>query len=288
VYPILKKRDLNSVTKLFEVEAPIVARRAEAGNFVIVRVNEKGERIPLTVADFDRDAGTITIVVQEVGKTSALINRMETGDSFADFVGPLGESAPIRDDGHVVCLGGGFGIAPVFPVARALRETGVKVTSIIGARRADLLILQQDMETVSDELLIATDDGSLGHHGFVTEVLQEMIDDGVKIDEVISIGPLPMMRATAGVTRPHDLKTWVSLDSIMVDGTGMCGACRVTVGEETQFCCVDGPFFDAHLVDFDEAAKRGDMYVDKEELAYERFKKEAPNCQCGGGGETDG
>ncbi len=288
MYPIVKKRDLTSVTKLFEVEAPMAARRAEAGHFVIVRVDEKGERIPLTIADFDRDAGTITIVVQEVGKTSAMVNRMEPGDAFADFVGPLGEPAPIRQDGHVVCLGGGFGIAPVYPVARELQDNGVRVTSIIGARSADLLILPEEMQSVSDELLIATDDGSLGHHGFVTEVLREMIDDSAEIDEVISIGPLPMMRATAEVTRPHGLKTWVSLDSIMVDGTGMCGACRVTVGEETQFCCVDGPFFDAHLVDFDEAAKRGDMYVEKEQLAYERFKENTDDSRCSCGGETSG
>jgi ferredoxin/flavodoxin---NADP+ reductase len=282
MYRILKKRDLTPVTKLFVVDAPLVTRHVKPGHFVIVRTGEAGERIPLTVADFDRDEGTVTIVVQEVGKTSAEINLLQEGDAFSDFVGPLGKEAPMAESGRIVCVGGGFGVAPIYPIAKELsKREVVEVTSIIGARTADLLILVEEMEAVSGDLRIATDDGSRGHGGFVTEVLQEMIDSGEQIDEVVAIGPMPMMRGTAEVTRPHGIQTWVSMDPIMVDGTGMCGACRVTVGGELKFACVDGPFFDAHAVDFDESTKRVKMYVEEEQLAYRRFQ-EGHKCRRGG------
>ena len=283
MYRILKKRNLTPVTKLFVVDAPLVTRHVQPGHFVIVRTGEGGERIPLTVADFDREEGTITIVVQEVGKTSAMINELEEGDAFSDFVGPLGQKAPLPESGRVVCIGGGFGIAPAYPIAKELNQReNVEVTSIIGARTADLLILAEEMESVSEDLRICTDDGSLGYHGFVTGVLQEVIDAGEQIDEVIAVGPMPMMRGTAEVTRPYGLKTWVSLDPIMVDGTGMCGACRVTINGEMKFACVDGPFFDAHTVDFEESTKRVKMYVKEEELAYKSFQQDH-ECRRGGG-----
>ncbi len=282
MYRILQKRDLTPVTKLFVVDAPMVTKHVEPGHFVIVRADEEGERIPLTVADYDRDEGTISIVVQEVGKTSAMINRMEEGEAFSDFVGPLGVPAPLPESGRVVCIGGGFGIAPIYPIAKHLFECeDVEMTSIIGAREANLLIMEEEMQAVSEDLRVATDDGSKGHHGFVTDVLQQMIDAGEEIDEIIAIGPMPMMRATAEVTRPYGLKTWVSVDPIMVDGTGMCGACRVTVNDELKFACVDGPFFDAHTIDFEESTRRVKMYEKEEAQAYEQFKK-SPQCRCGG------
>ncbi len=283
MYRIINKRDLTDITKLFEVDAPLVARRAQAGHFVMVRVAECGERIPITIADYDREAGTVTIVVQEAGKTSAWINALEEGDEFVDFVGPLGQVAPMADSGHVVLLGGGFGVAPIHPVARDLKEKGVEVTSIIGARSEDLLIFEDEMARVSDRVLVATDDGSKGTHGFVTDVLDAMIEDGESIDEVIAIGPMPMMEATAKVTRPHGITTWVSMDPIMVDGTGMCGVCRLTVGGEMKFGCVDGPFFDGHQVDFEEAHKRVKMYESEERIAYERYQNNEKVCQRGGG-----
>lgn len=278
LFRIRRKEDLTPVTRLFEVEAPLVARKAQPGHFVIVRVNEKGERIPLTIADWDREAGTVTIVVQEVGKTSAMLGRMQVGDEILDFVGPLGRPAVLRDSGHVACVGGGFGVAPVYPVARALREKGVQVSSIIGARSADLLIMEAEMQEVSDQLIVATDDGSKGFKGFVTEALKEyFLEPRVPLDEVIAIGPMPMMRAVAEVTRPYEIHTVVSLDPIMVDGTGMCGVCRVSVGGKTRFACVDGPFFDAHQVDFDEGARRTKMYRPQEVLAYDLYKQ---SCEC--------
>ncbi len=282
MYRIVEKRDLTDVTKLFVVDAPMVARRVQAGHFVILRCSEEGERIPITVADFDREAGTVTVVIQEVGKTSAAINDLAEGDSFVDFVGPLGQVAPMREDGHVVCVGGGFGVAPVLPVAKELRSRGVEVTSIIGARTQDLVILQDEMEAASDQLYLCSDDGSCGFHGFVTQQLEELIQSGTHIDEVVAVGPMVMMKATAEVTEPHGLKTWVSLDPIMVDGTGMCGVCRVTVGGELKFACVDGPFFDAHEVDYEEALKRNKMYQREERLAYDMYKENRHECRRGG------
>ena len=276
MYEILTKRVLTPVTKLYEVAAPMVARKALPGQFVIVRIRPEGERIPLTIADFDRERGTVTIIVQEVGKTTRLMGDLEEGEGLVDFVGPLGRPAVLRDEGSVVCVGGGFGVAPVYPIARALRERGVRVTAIIGARTRELVILEEEMRSASDELHVATDDGTYGYHGFVTDVLKNLIEDGRPIDEVTAIGPMPMMRAVAEVTRPHGIKTYVSLDPIMVDGTGMCGACRVEVGGETRFACVDGPIFDAHQVDFNLSIRRSRMYHAEQQAALAA-------C-CGGGG----
>lgn len=286
MFTILKKRELTPVTKLFVVEAPLVARKAQPGQFVIVRVTGNGERIPLTIADSDAKAGTVTIVIQEVGKTSRLVGALNQGDKLLDFVGPLGRPCPLTDKGPVVLVGGGFGVAPIYPIAKALRAKGVKVISIIGARTKDLLILEEEMASVSDELLVATDDGSKGHHGFVTDVLKQLIDSGREIEQVIAIGPMVMMRAVSRVTEPYKLKTLVSVDPIMVDGTGMCGACRLTVGGQVKFACVDGPIFDAHQVDFDEAVRRGKMYSAEQKLALEKMEKEQQSgkCACGCGG----
>jgi len=258
MYRILKKRELTPVTKLFEVEAPLVARKARPGQFIIMRVTENGERIPLTIADYDPERGSVTIVVQEVGKTSRLIGALEEGDDILDFVGPLGRPAPLADRGPVVLVGGGFGVA---------------------------LILEEEMASVSDELLVATDDGTKGHKGFVTDVLKKLIDEGRPLTEVIAIGPMVMMRAVARTTEPYKLRTLVSVDPIMVDGTGMCGACRLTVGGEVKFACVDGPIFDAHAVDFDEAVRRGKIYVQEQKLALEKMEKECcGSCGCSAGG----
>lgn len=285
MFKIIKKRELTPVTKLFVVDAPMVARKAQPGQFVIVRVTPEGERIPLTIADYDAAAGTVTIVIQEVGKTSRIMGALQEGDEILDFAGPLGSPAPLTDRGPVVLVGGGFGVAPIHPIAKALKAKGVRVVSIIGARSADLLILEDEMTRVSDEVLVATDDGSKGHQGFVTDVLKQLIDAGRDIEEVIAIGPMVMMRAVARTTEPYRLKTLVSVDPIMVDGTGMCGACRLTVGGEVKFACVDGPIFDAHAVDFEEAVRRGKMYTDQQKLAVDKMESEAQQgCRCGRGG----
>ncbi|MEW6523128.1 MAG: sulfide/dihydroorotate dehydrogenase-like FAD/NAD-binding protein [Bacillota bacterium] len=276
MYKITTKQVLTPVTKLMTVEAPLVARKAEPGQFVIVRVSGSGERIPLTIADFDRGAGTITLVFQEVGYTTRLLGTKEEGDSILDVVGPLGVPAELMSQGRVVCVGGGVGVAPVYPKAKALHEAGVEVISIIGARSYDLLIMEDMMRAVSRQLYVCTDDGSFGYHGFVSGKLQELLASGEQFDEVIAVGPLPMMRATVEVTRPLGIKTLVSLNPIMVDGTGMCGACRVTVGGKTKFCCVDGPMFDGHQVDFAEAIRRSQMYLEEEKTALHR-------CGCQGG-----
>ncbi len=276
MYKILKKRKLNPVTHLFVVHAPLVARRAEPGQFVILRVRPEGERIPLTICDYDRSEGTITIVAQEVGKTTRLLGRLEEGDSLVDFVGPLGKPAPLPDEGHVVAIGGGIGAAPVYPKVRAMHERGVRVTGIIGARTAELLILEEEMAAVCDRLFVATDDGTKGYHGFVTGVLERLLrEEAEDIDEVLAVGPMVMMRAVADMTRPYGIRTMISVDPIMVDGTGMCGACRLTVGGKTRFACVDGPTFDAHEVDFEEAIRRSRMYVEEQQLALH-------TCSCGG------
>ncbi len=266
---IIEKRHLTPVTKLFVVEAPLVARNAAPGQFVILRVNESGERVPISITDFSRQAGTITIVVQVVGKTSGMICAMEEGDEILDFVGPLGRPAPLPEKGHVVLVGGGFGAGAIYPLARELRQRGVRVSAIVGARNKDLLILRELLESASDDYHICTDDGSIGYKGFVTERLQELFNENAGFTHCFAVGPMPMMRAVAEATRPAGLTTFVSLDPIMVDGTGMCGSCRVTVGDELKFACVDGPFFDAHKVNFDEAMVRSKMYVDEERLASE-------------------
>jgi ferredoxin--NADP+ reductase len=264
---ILEARALTPVTKLFVVDAPLVAHAAQPGQFVILRVAETGERVPISITDSDPVAGTVTIVVQEVGRTSGLLCRLGTGDEILDFVGPLGLPAPLPETGHAALVGGGFGAGAVFPIARELRRRGVRVTSIVGARTSELLILRELLEPVSDAYEPCTDDGSLGYHGFTAARLGELIEAGAGFTSCFAVGPMPMMRAVAETTRPYLLPTYVSLDPIMVDGTGMCGACRVTVGGEMRFACVDGPFFDAHQVDFDEAVTRSKMYVEQEQLA---------------------
>ncbi len=272
---IIEKRVLTPITKLFRFEAPMIASAAKPGQFVIVRVREGGERIPLTIADFDAKSGIVTIVVQEVGVTSRLLGAHEEGDNLLDVLGPLGEPAHIPPGGHVVGVGGGFGSAALWCLMRELKERGDRTTVILGARHDHLLLLIDELREVCDNLELCTDDGSVGFKGLVTERLQQLIDgDGPgKPDHVIAIGPMPMMRAVANTTRDTGIPTQVSMDPLMIDGTGMCGCCRVTVGEEVKFACVDGPLFDASKVDFDEAVKRNKIYVKDEKLAAERQQK---------------
>jgi len=281
MFKIVTKRVLSEVNKLMEVEAPLVARKAKPGQFIILRTHESGERIPLTIADSNKEKGTITIIFQEIGKTTKQLGMMEEGEYLNDFVGPLGQAMDLPSSGRVIAVGGGVGIAPIYPKVKAFHDAGLEVISIIGARTADLLILEDEMRAVSSELHVCTDDGTRGHHGFVSDLLQPFLDDKTKkIDEIIAVGPLPMMRVVANQTKPYGIKTMVSLNPIMVDGTGMCGCCRVTVGGETKFSCVDGPVFDAHRVDFDELLRRSRTYLDKEKVALEKFEHE---CRCGGG-----
>lgn len=265
---------------LMDIEAPRIAKKAQPGQFIILRIDETGERIPLTIADFDRKKGTIAMIFQAVGKTTAKLAALKTGDAILDFIGPLGNPSEIEKGGMVVLVGGGVGVAPIFPQARAFKEAGYKVISIIGARSANLLLWEDRMREFSDELYITTDDGTKGHHGFVTDIVKKILESGTKVDRVIAIGPPVMMRAVAGVTRPFNVKTIVSLNSIMVDGTGMCGACRVLVGNETKFACVDGPEFDAHLVDFTLLMNRLSMYQPEEKAAFEKYKCEREGCTC--------
>ena len=267
MYQIKQKENLASAVYRMKVEAPKIARKRKAGQFVVLRVNETGERFPLTIVDSDSEAGTVTIIFQAVGKSTQLLAALEEGGGILDVVGPLGRPTHIEKFGHVVCIGGGVGIAPVYPILCAMKDAGNRVTSIISARSKDLLILEDEMRAHSDKLKIATDDGSFGHHGFPTQILQEMIDGGEQIDLVVAVGPIPLMNAVCKVTRPHAIKTMVSLNTIMVDGTGMCGGCRVTVGGETRFVCVDGPEFDGHEVDFDLLTKRLRAYVHLEDEA---------------------
>lgn len=264
---ILDTRDLTAVTKLLVLEAPLVARHAQPGQFVIVRVEAHGERVPISLTDFDAGAGTITVVVQRVGKTSGLICALEPGDELLDLAGPLGRPVELPTGGRTVLVAGGFGAGAIHPLARELQARSVPVTAIVGARTAELVILRELLEPVCDAFFVCTDDGSLGYHGFTAQLLAEQLEAGSPYTDCFAVGPVAMMRAVAEVTRPHRLRTLVSLDPIMLDGTGMCGSCRITVGGETKFACIDGPFFDAHTVDFDEAVVRNKMYVDEEKLA---------------------
>lgn len=276
MYKLLTKKVFSDVSKQFEVEAPLVARKAKPGQFIILRVTENGERIPLTIADSDPERGTITIIFQEVGFSTKCLGAKEAGDYIADFVGPLGLPMQFPEHpGRVIAVGGGVGIAPIYPKVKGFFKAGMDVISIIGARTKDLLILEDEMRAVSAELHVCTDDGSYGQHGFVSDVLQKFLDDGKPIAEIIAVGPLPMMRAVVNQTRPYGVRTLVSLNPIMVDGTGMCGACRVTVGGTTKFTCVDGPVFDGHEVDFAELVARSRMYLNEEKTAME-------SCRCGG------
>ncbi|RME37907.1 MAG: sulfide/dihydroorotate dehydrogenase-like FAD/NAD-binding protein [Thermoflexia bacterium] len=275
MYRILEKQVLSDVTKLMVVEAPHVARKARAGQFVIVRIDERGERIPLTIADYDREAGTITLIFQEVGKSTKHLGTLNVGDALATLAGPLGHPTEIAHYGTVVCVGGGVGIAPIFPIARALKEAGNHVISIIGARTRDLLFWEDRMRAVSDELIVCTDDGSYGRKALVTEPLKELLEArGKEIARVWAIGPAIMMKFVSLTTKPFGIPTIVSLNTIMIDGTGMCGGCRVLLEEGAQFVCVDGPEFDGHKVDWDNLLARLSFYREEERLAMERWEHE--------------
>ena len=277
MYEILEKVAFSDVTKMLVVKAPEVARKAQAGEFVIVRIDEKGERIPLTIADFDRDAGTITIILQEVGKSTMQMGMLEAGDSFLSFTGPLGEPSEIENYGTVICVGGGVGIAPLFPIARALREAGNYVISIIGARHKELLFWEEKMHRASDELIVCTDDGSYGRKALVTVPMRELLEQRDDVSRIWAIGPAIMMKFCSLTAQPFHVPIIVSLNSIMVDGTGMCGACRVEVGGRTRFVCVDGPEFDGRDVDWDQLLARQRIYLEQEQQAMEKWQHD---CQC--------
>ncbi len=278
MYRIVKKQVLNPTVTRMEIDAPLVARKAEPGQFIILRVDEKGERIPLTVADFDRERGTVTIIFQIVGATTEKLNHLEEGDCLQDFVGPLGRPSETEGLHKVAVIGGGVGCAIAYPVAKKLHEQGAVVHSIVGFRNKDLVILEQEFDAVSDKLVMMTDDGSYGEKGLVTNALEKLIEQGESYDEVIAIGPLVMMKFVTQLTKRYNIKTVVSMNPIMIDGTGMCGGCRLSVGGQTKFACVDGPDFDGFEVDFDEAMARGTMYRDFERHAHEEtcnlFRKE--------------
>ncbi|MDD6225284.1 MAG: sulfide/dihydroorotate dehydrogenase-like FAD/NAD-binding protein [bacterium] len=278
MFKILKKKVLNPTVTLMEIDAPFIAKKAEPGQFIILRVNEDGERIPLTVADFDREKGTVTIIFQIVGATTELLNEKQEGEYIHDFVGPLGVPSKTEGLKKVAVVGGGVGCAIAYPIAKKLHNTGAEVHSVVGFRNKDLVILEDEFKNVSDKLCMMTDDGSYGTKGLVTDALKQLIESGEKYDEVITIGPLIMMKFVTKLTKQYDIPTVVSMNPIMIDGTGMCGGCRLTVGGETKFACVDGPDFDGFKVDFDEAMERGSMYKPFERHAYEEtcnlFKKE--------------
>ena len=278
MYRIVKKQVLNPTVTRMEIEAPLIAKKAEPGQFIILRVDENGERIPLTVADFDREAGTVSIIFQIVGATTEKLNHLEEGDSLHDFVGPLGRPSETEGLKKVAVIGGGVGCAIAYPVAKKLHQQGAVVHSIVGFRNKDLVILEPEFQAVSDKLVMMTDDGSYGEKGLVTNALEKLIESGERYDEVVAIGPLVMMKFVTQVTKKYNIKTVVSMNPIMIDGTGMCGGCRLTVGGKTKFACVDGPDFDGFEVDFDEAMARGAMYRDFERHAHEEtcnlFRKE--------------
>jgi len=278
LYKVLEKTFLQEIVVRMVIEAPEIARKRKAGQFVVLMIDDKGERIPLTIVDSDSKKGTITIIYQIVGKTTAQLAKMNKGDFIMHVLGPLGHPTEIENFGTAVVVGGGVGIGVAYPIAAALKKAGNKVISIIGARTKDILILEDDMRKVSDQLLVATDDGSYGFHGFVSTVLQNLIDSKKeKIAIIYAIGPVPMMRVLANLTRPYGIKTIVSLNPIMVDATGMCGACRVAVGGKTMFGCVDGPEFDGHEVDFNLLMTRLRMYCDQEKQAMDNYR-----CECHG------
>jgi ferredoxin--NADP+ reductase len=270
---IVEMTKLASSINLLRIEAPEITKKAKAGQFVVLRINEQGERIPMSITDLDPQTGILTIIFQEVGKSTAHLATFKKGEVLADVVGPLGIPTHIENFGTALCIGGGIGIAPVHFIAKALKQKENQVISIIGARSKDLLILEDQMRRLSHQLLISTDDGSYGHHGFVTDLLAKLLSEQPGIGFIMAIGPVVMMRAVCKITQLHQIKTMVSLNPIMVDGTGMCGACRVTVGGKTQFACVDGPDFDGHKVDFDELLKRQGMYLKQEKIAMERFNQ---------------
>jgi len=273
MFKIVNREEMAEGTVVLDdIMAPKIANKAKPGQFVIIRANETGERIPLTMAETDKEKGTITIIYQVVGKSTALFKSLKAGDSFLDIIGPLGSPTHIKKLGKVVCVGGGTGVAVMHPITMAYKEAGNEVTAIIGARNKGLLILEDKMRKASHTLKVCTDDGSYGHHGFVTDELKIILEKK-EADLVVAIGPVPMMKFTCAMTKEYDVKTVVSLNAIMVDGTGMCGCCRVSVGGETRFACVDGPEFDGHEVDFDELSSRLQAYVADEKASYEAFKE---------------
>jgi len=274
LYKILLRQDLVPDIHLFKVAAPNVAKKAQAGQFVVIRIDERGERIPLTIADWDREEGSITIVFMEVGTTTHRLAWLEAGDFIADFIGPLGLPTHIEKFGTVICVAGGFAVATIMPVARAMRIEGNRVISIMGARNKSLIFWEDELRSVSDQLIVTTDDGSYARQGLVTEPLKELLETGEKIDRVIAIGPSIMMKFCAKTTQPFGVKTIVSLNPIMVDGTGMCGCCRVSVGGVTKFACVDGPDFDGHQVDWDLLFARQRIYLDEEKRSFEQWQSQ--------------
>lgn len=276
-YKIVKKADLNSQIYLMEIEAPLVARKAAPGQFVILRIDEKGERVPFTIADFDKEKGTVTVIIQAVGKTTRDLSKLNEGDTILDFAGPLGIPTPLEGLKKVAVIGGGLGTAIAYPQAKKLKELGAEVTAISGFRSKEYIILEDEMNAVSDKLIITTDDGSNGLQGFVTDRLREELESGEKYDEVIAIGPLVMMRAVCNLTKEFGIPTTVSMNPVMIDGTGMCGGCRVIVGGETKFACVDGPDFNGHKIDWDAAIKRQQMFK-----AYEKRSCEEGKCRLTG------
>lgn len=280
MYKIVRKKRLNDSVTLMEIEAPFVARKAKAGQFIIFRVDEEGERVPLTIADHDAEKGTVTIIFQHVGAATIKLAAKEEGEEIADFVGPLGVASHFDGVKKAAVVGGGVGCAIAYPQAKQLHQDGVEVHTIAGFRNKDIVILEDEMHEVSDKLIVATDDGSYGKHGFVTDMLRELIEAGNEYDVVIAIGPIPMMKAVCALTKPYGIKTMVSLNPIMVDGTGMCGGCRVTVGGKIRFACVDGPDFDGHEVDFDELMQRNRFYKAQEETERNHA------CRLFGGSEN--
>lgn len=281
MFKIVNKRILNSQVKLMDIYAPHIAKKAEPGQFIILRINEKGERVPLTIADFDREKGTVTIIFQEVGKTTKELGSLNEGDTILDFAGPLGIPSKLDNVKKAAVIGGGLGTAIAYPQAKKLNFLGAEVHAIIGFRNKELIILEEEMKAVSNKLFVTTDDGSNGTKGFVTDILKKLIEEGNEYNLVIAIGPLVMMKAISELTRPYNIKTIVSMNPIMIDGTGMCGGCRVTVGGEIKFACVDGPDFDGHKVDFDEAIRRQSMYKKHEAEIVKKHQ-----CKLGGGSDA--
>jgi len=271
MFKIVKREEMSEGNVILnEIEAPKIARKALPGQFVILKANEDGERIPLTMAEADAEKGTITIIYMIVGKSTALFKTLQVGDSYQDVIGPLGKATHVEKVGKVICVGGGTGIAVLHPITRAMKDAGNHVISIVGARSKDLLIMEDHMKAASHELRVCTDDGSYGHHGFVTDVVKEILEAG-DVDQVVAIGPVPMMKFVSLITKEYNVPTLVSLNPIMVDGTGMCGGCRVTIGGQTKFACVDGPEFDGHQVDYDELMLRLQAYCEDEQECYNEF-----------------
>ena len=271
MFKIVRREEMSEGTVVLnEIGAPLIARKTKPGQFVIIKANETGERIPLTIADSDPEKGTITVIYMVVGKSTALFKTLQVDDAYQDVIGPLGKPTHLEKVGTVVCVGGGTGIAVLHPITRALKEIGNYIISIIGARSKDILILENQMIAVSHELHVCTDDGSYGHHGFVTDVMKDILDNK-KVDLVVAIGPVPMMKFVSKITKDYNVKTMVSLNPIMVDGTGMCGGCRVSIGGKTKFACVDGPEFDGHQVDYDELMQRLQAYCEQEKQCYDEF-----------------